>query len=426
MIKKHFNTDFSKHIITLVSGTGIAQAITFLSAPLLSRFYEPEDFTVFALFSSTASIASVVATARYELAIPLPKDELDAKSILRLSLLVCILISLFSLAGVFAYDFLSGNYKSDLFTLWFYLLPLSVFATGVYNAFNYWSTRIKTFRFNSAGRIALAIVTSTLSIFLGYIHYGSTGLIIGLVAGQFISMLVLAFPYLSNYKDFFAGTSHNNVKNQAKIHKSFFRVNSPHALLDSIQDNGVVYLLSYYFVEAVTGWYSFAFRILKAPVGLIGSAFYQVFYQKLSQVKNDGADLRPLVKKMYLRMFLIGFPGFLLLFLFTPEIFSFIFGSKWHEAGVIARVIIPWLFLNFIVSPVSCITLVCQRQKQAFLFTIGDSLVRFSALIIGGIQNDYMLSFIIISVFSSSLMLFALWWYYSIAKQHSTLPNAIQ
>ena len=74
MIKKHFNTDFSKHIITLVTGTGIAQAITFLSAPLLSRFYEPEDFTVFALFSS---IASVVATARYELVIPLPKDELD-------------------------------------------------------------------------------------------------------------------------------------------------------------------------------------------------------------------------------------------------------------------------------------------------------------------------------------------------------------
>ena len=79
MIKKHFNTDFSKHIITLVSGTGITQAITILSAPLLSRFYEPEDFTVFALFSSTASIVSVVATARYELAIPLPKDELDAK-----------------------------------------------------------------------------------------------------------------------------------------------------------------------------------------------------------------------------------------------------------------------------------------------------------------------------------------------------------
>ena len=86
MIKKHFNTDFSKHIITLVKGTGIAQAITFLSALLLSPFYEPEDFTVFALFFLTASISYVVASARHEIAILLPKEEHEAKSILSFSL----------------------------------------------------------------------------------------------------------------------------------------------------------------------------------------------------------------------------------------------------------------------------------------------------------------------------------------------------
>ncbi|MCX6312176.1 MAG: oligosaccharide flippase family protein [Bacteroidetes bacterium] len=426
MIKKYLSSEFAKNVITLVTGTGIAQAIAFLAAPVLSRFYEPEDFTVFALFSSTAAIASVVATARYELAIPLPKEEKDAKSILRLSLLISLIVAMVTLFGVALYDFFGGKYKSDHFTFWFYLIPISVFATGAYNAFNYWSTRIKTFRMNSAGRIAMAIVTASISILLSYLSFGATGLIVGLVAGQIMAMLVLSFPYLKNRKAFFAGTTHENVKTQAKIHKSFFRVNSPHALLDSIQDNGVVYLLSYFFVDAVTGWYSFAFRILKAPVGLIGSAFYQVFYQKLSNAKNEGADLRPLVRSMYLRMFLIGFPGFLVLFLFTPELFSFIFGAKWHEAGVIARILIPWLFLNFIVSPVSCITLVCNRQPQAFLFTIGDSMVRLAALIIGGLRHDYILSFTIISAFCSSLMIFALWWYYSLAKRNSNIPNGIQ
>jgi len=124
-------------------------------------------------------------------------------------------------------------------------------------------------------------------------------------------------------------------------------------------------------------------------------------------------------------MFLIGFPGFLVLFLFTPELFSFLFGLKWHEAGVIARILIPWLFLNFIVSPVSCITLVCSRQSPALLFTIVDSIVRVIALIIGGIRQDYLLSFYIISAFSSSLMIFALWWYYSIAKRYSNFPNGL-
>ena len=86
MIKKHFSSDFIKSVITLVTGTGIAQGIAFLAAPVLSRYYEPEDFTVFALFSATAAILSVVATARYELAIPLPKEDKDAKSLLRCNL----------------------------------------------------------------------------------------------------------------------------------------------------------------------------------------------------------------------------------------------------------------------------------------------------------------------------------------------------
>lgn len=425
MIKKHFSSDFIKSVITLVTGTGIAQGIAFLAAPVLSRYYEPEDFTVFALFSATAAILSVVATARYELAIPLPKEDKDAKSLLRLSLLISLIVATITMIGVATYHFFSGSYKSPHFTFWFYLIPLSVLVSGIYNAFNYWSTRIKTFRLNSAGRIAMAIVTSSTSIVFGYLAYDATGLIIGLVAGQIMSMLVLSFPYWKNRKQFFEGINHENVKVQAKIHRSFLRVNSPHALLDSIQDNGVVYFLSYFFIDAVTGWYSFAFRILKAPVGLIGGAFYQVFYQKLSQAKNEGADLRTMVRSMYLRMFMIGFPGFLVLFLFTPELFSFLFGLKWHEAGVIARILIPWLFLNFIVSPVSCITLVCSRQSPALLFTIADSIVRVIALIIGGMRQDYLLSFYIISAFSSSLMIFALWWYYSIAKRYSNFPNGL-
>jgi O-antigen/teichoic acid export membrane protein len=425
MFKYRLQSDFAKNIITLVTGTSIAQAIAFIAAPIISRYYSPEDFAQFALFVSTAAIASVVATARYELAIPLPKIEKDAKNILALSLIICTILSIIVLSGIALYDCLTGTGKSKLFSNWFYLIPISVLASGFFNAFNYWSTRVGTFRMNSAGRIVLAIVTSLISIILGFFAFGAKGLIIGLVTGQIVSMVILANPIFRKFKLFFEGVSYKNLKLQANTYKSFFKINSPHALLDAIQDNGVVYLLSFYFVDAVTGWYSFAFRILKAPVGLIGSALYQVFYQRLSQTKNEAGDLRPLVRKMYMRMFLIGFPGFLILFLFAPQIFEFVFGPKWHSAGIIARVLTPWLFFNFIISPVSCITLVCNKQKQAFLFTIADSTIRFTALVIGGIKNDYMLSFYIISAFSSFIMIIALWWYYYLAKKNSIVPDAL-
>ncbi|GAB4140905.1 MAG: lipopolysaccharide biosynthesis protein [Bacteroidia bacterium] len=420
MLQRYLKSDFARHVITLVTGTGIAQVLAFLSAPLLSRLFEPEDFSVFALFSSTSAIIGVVATARYELAIPLPAKDNDALALLRLSLLISLSVAAFSLLGLLLYDFTAGDYRSSHFTIWFYLIPVSVLATGVYNAFNYWSTRNKTFRMNAAGRIAMAAVIAAVSIITGYLNFDSSGLIIGLVAGQITAMLVLAWPLLQNRKSFFENTDGQNVKKQAAQYSSFYKVNSPHALLDSLQNNGVVYLLSYYFAEAVTGWYSFAFRILKAPVSLVGSAFYQVFYQKLSEARNSGLDMRPLVKSMYMRMALIGFPGFLILFLYTPELFAWIFGQKWYEAGVIARILIPWLFLNFIVSPVSCIVLVCNKQKQAFLFTILDTGVRFAALVAGGLRHDYEFAFTIISAFCSFLMIFALWWYYSLAKAAST------
>ena len=220
-----------------------------------------------------------------------------------------------------------------------------------------------------------------------------------------------------NERHIFSFSERSAMKVQARRYKSFATINSPHALLDALQDNGVVFLLSYYFFDAVTGWFSFAFRILKAPVGLIGSAFYQVFYQRASEARIKGDDLQAMIRSIYKRMFLIGFPGFFILFLFTPQLFSWIFGAKWKEAGEIAQILIPWLFLNFIVSPVSCIPLVFNRQRDAFLITIFDTLVRATALVIGGLKGDYRLSFFIISIFCSLLMLFAMWWYHAMAKR---------
>ena len=94
----------------------------------------------------------------------------------------------------------------------------------------------------------------------------------------------------------------------------------------------------------------------------------------------------------------------------------------WFESITISS---SEIIFFIIVSPVSCITLVCSRQSPALLFTIADSIVRVIALIIGGMRQDYLLSFYIISAFSSSLMIFALWWYYSIAKRYSNFPNGL-
>jgi len=43
-------SEFSKNVLTLMTGTTIAQAIPIAITPILTRLYTPEDFGVFALF----------------------------------------------------------------------------------------------------------------------------------------------------------------------------------------------------------------------------------------------------------------------------------------------------------------------------------------------------------------------------------------
>ena len=81
-------SEFSRNVLTLMTGTTIAQAIPIAISPILTRIYTPEDFGMFALYMSVASILSVVATGRYELAIMLPKKDEDAVNIVALSIII--------------------------------------------------------------------------------------------------------------------------------------------------------------------------------------------------------------------------------------------------------------------------------------------------------------------------------------------------
>ena len=81
-------SEFSKNVLTLMTGTTIAQAIPIAISPILTRIYTPEDFGVLALFVAITSIFGSIANGRYELAIMLPKKDENAINIFALGLII--------------------------------------------------------------------------------------------------------------------------------------------------------------------------------------------------------------------------------------------------------------------------------------------------------------------------------------------------
>ena len=111
--KLKIKSEFGKNILTLMTGTTLAQAIPIAISPILTRIYAPEDFGVFALYAAVASVMSIAATGRYELAIMLPRKESDAFSIAVLSAAIAAVLSVISIIIVLMFNndiaFFLGN-----------------------------------------------------------------------------------------------------------------------------------------------------------------------------------------------------------------------------------------------------------------------------------------------------------------------------
>ena len=83
---------FISNVLKLTSGSAIAQALTVLVAPILTRLFAPEAFGVVAVFMSISAVFSALSCLRYELSIMLPKTDEEASNLFFLSIFFVLII----------------------------------------------------------------------------------------------------------------------------------------------------------------------------------------------------------------------------------------------------------------------------------------------------------------------------------------------
>ncbi|MEA3314866.1 MAG: oligosaccharide flippase family protein, partial [Campylobacterota bacterium] len=154
-------SEFSRNVLTLMTGTTIAQAIPIAISPILTRIYTPEDFGVFALFIAITAIFGSIANGRYELAIMLPKKDEDAINIFALGFIITSIISLALLVLVVLFnDYFTKLLNNDEISVWLYFVPIAVFFTGLWNILNYFNNRKKQYKDIAKATIIKSIVTA--------------------------------------------------------------------------------------------------------------------------------------------------------------------------------------------------------------------------------------------------------------------------
>jgi len=409
-------SEFSRNVLTLMTGTTVAQAIPIAISPILTRIYAPEDFGVFALYIAIVSFIAVIVTARYEMAIVLPEKDEDAVNILALSLCIMGFIVFFLTISIFLFKdfFLELLNNKDIGNL-LYLVPLSVLLAGLNQSFNYWSNRKKYFQNMSNSQIYQSITIGSTQPTFGFIGL-NYGLVFGNILGRAVATFILIKKFFQIDKEKLKHIDKEKIIEQLKTHKDFPLINSLHAFSDILRTSGSVILISAFHGSLVLGFYALSLRVLQVPIGIIGSSLGQVLYQKFTEIHNADEKLLEYVKKIVLKLFFIGLPLFVLLYIIAPELFSFVFGEKWRIAGEYSRILTPYLFLNFLLSPLSALPIILNKQKEIFFISlIGNSIFLLVILVFNYLGIIKMLA--VISVLMSIYYLYVFYWMYNLLRK---------
>lgn len=359
----------------------MGQGVVVLSSPFLSRLYRPEDFGILGVYVSLLGIFSVVAGGRYELAIPLPEREEEAEGLLKLSLGFVLLTTLITaLFVLFASRPLATLVGAPSLAPFLWLLPVGVLFSGTYQGLSYLLLRRKGFPLIARTRVFQGGGMSGVQILLGALKIRPLGLLLGQIVGQGAGITSLWRVVRK--------TPHERIQpspsmaSLAKRYSRFPRLSTWGGLFNVLSMQFPVLLLSAFFGPTVTGLYALGLRVLQTPLILFGNAIGQVFFSEAAQARREGR-LVEVVEKGFSRLLPLGFSLLLPLAVTAPDIFSLVFGSPWKTAGVYAQMLVPWLLLVFINSPLSTLTTVLERQDGEIFFQGSLLGIRLGALFLG-------------------------------------------
>ncbi len=414
-------SDFLSSIFTLVSGTVIAQVITYLLQIVISRLYVPEEMAYLSLYTKIVAFTAVIATFRYEMAFPLPKRDEHAFSLYKVSFKLTTVVTIVSFVVITSLYFFS-NIEQEIKLLLF-AIPLGIFFTSMYNQGVNWSIRTKQFKKISYSKVFQSLFNAGSASILGFLKVGYLGLIFGYIIGVIgASSLFIRdfFNQKTKHKKFQLKGRKSAV---AKTYKEFPYVNFPHVIVDLSKELFIAFYLIYTFEKELLGLYDFSFRMLKIPIGIIGLSINQVFYKKAADLLNEGKSIYPTLKKTLTYLVLLSIVPFTSLIFFGPTIFSFVFGNAWEKAGYYSQVMSIWLMANFIASSISQVPILLNKQKQFFLLSIfGTALLIFSMLIgefFPYFSGNFDRILLFVSIGQALFLFFVVFWILYMAKKYS-------
>jgi lipopolysaccharide exporter len=355
----------------LISGSVIAQLLSILLRPILTRLFSPESFGIFSVYLSLVGIIVVLSSLRYDDAIVLPKTDKESTNLLGLSLIInfAINIIIFSLVLLFgkkiiAFLGLPENFPVPIL----YIIPLGVFLFSTYQSLNSWLIRKKKYVSVSINKLVRRSSEGAAQISFA-LNKSFNGLIYSDIIGQVANVATVAFQsgkYGLNLKLL----SLTKIKYVIHKYSEFPKYNLLPAIMSSCSFLLPPIFINKFYSPETAGFFDLSKLLLSIPLAFIASSISNVLLQRISERFNRKESFLVELKPVLYIVLFISVIEILTIILFGEDLFRIIFGSQWVDSGKLSKIMVWSFAVNFVASSFTSMFVAMRRIK---IFSIWQS-----------------------------------------------------
>jgi lipopolysaccharide exporter len=367
-----FISGFARPVSLLTGSTIIAQLLSVLIYPILTRLYTPLAFGLLTLFLSYVSVGTEIAPLGYQYAIVGAKQLEDKSLLSALSLINSVIFSI--ILALVLYILIRGNILGfgilPDWSVWF-AIPV-IFLSAILNILRYGLIKEGSFTLISKVTVYQSIGKSISLVILGVLSLGSFSLFLCEVLGRFFGLQEM-------FRKVWVGLKSDlqiwfNKKNLLKVIKDYYRYplfSLPSTILDIVAANIFIPIIVELFGISIAGQIGLVQKIITMPFALISRSVSDVFHNQVAVlVKEKPQKIPALLIKTCCSLLLLGILPSAIIFFLAPPLFPRILGPQWQMSGLIASAIVPWTLAGFIVSPVSRLIFVSDWQEYKFIYDL--------------------------------------------------------
>jgi O-antigen/teichoic acid export membrane protein len=271
----------------------------------------------------------------------------------------------------------------------------------------------------ATSRVIQSGTTVSSNLALGFTGLGSGGLIGSSILGQGVAGFVLGKMVVDKESYLFPKIKKLKIYALARRYIKFPTWNLFSSFISTLRENILIFAFSKYFEASFLGFYFFARRLLLLPSSILISAFSDVFYQKISNIRSY-TEIYEVAYRYFQKLFYLLTLPFIVFVFLLDVIIPTIFGEKWAMLSIYLLIMAFPIYFNLLVGHFSKILLRTNNQDVSFYFHGVKLVMLFLVLLITiGMGLSFLQVLVSVSIFEIFFILLGVVLIQSILKVKS-------